>query len=278
MKISVIIPCYNTGIFLRDTLESLINQTYKKWEAIIVNDGSTDNTEEIAIEYTNKDPRFKYKYQKNKGLSQARNTGLDIASGDFIQLLDSDDVIAKNKFEKSIAFGNNYDIIDYHTLLTKWDLDFTFPPHCCLISSKIIKNTKFINHLKAKEDWVFWLDLFKKKPKVKYINEKLVFYRIHENNMTKNYRHMNENLSLACNHIYKNLENENKELFFNRIVNDYTTEKSKADYLYSQTINNLDGSIEKSQLNRIKKAITYKTVLKLELFLRGIKKIRRTPK
>lgn len=109
--ISIIVPCYNQAHFLEACLQSVMEQTYVNWECIIVNDGSPDNTEEIAKIWTEKDNRFKYIYKDNGGLSSARNAGLKIAKGNFIQLLDSDDLLQKNKLKFQIeAFLNDNEI------------------------------------------------------------------------------------------------------------------------------------------------------------------------
>ena len=100
--VSIIIPCYNQGLFLEETLQSVFNQIYTDWECLIVNDGSDDNTEEIALNWTDKDSRFRYFLKKNEGVSSARNFGLHKAKGDFIQFLDSDDLIAEDKISLSI--------------------------------------------------------------------------------------------------------------------------------------------------------------------------------
>jgi glycosyltransferase involved in cell wall biosynthesis len=100
--ISTIIPAYNYGRYLPETLDCLVAQTYKNWECIIVNDGSTDNTEEVAKKYAKNDRRFKYFYQKNQGTSAAKNEGIKRSSGEYIQFLDSDDLILPSKFENQI--------------------------------------------------------------------------------------------------------------------------------------------------------------------------------
>lgn len=100
--ISIIVPCYNQAQYLDTCLQSVLDQSYVNWECIIVNDGSPDNTEEIAKIWTEKDARFKYIYKKNGGLSSARNAGITIANGAFMQLLDSDDVLEKNKLQTQI--------------------------------------------------------------------------------------------------------------------------------------------------------------------------------
>ena len=94
--VSIIIPCYNQAKFLQETLQSVNHQTYSNWECIIINDGSPDNTEEIALEWCYKDVRFKYFKKENGGLSSARNFGILHARGDLILPLDADDKISKN--------------------------------------------------------------------------------------------------------------------------------------------------------------------------------------
>lgn len=95
-KISVIIPVYNTELYLKECLDSVINQTLKEIEIICINDGSTDNSSEILKEYQGKDNRVVVINQENKGLSEARNSGLKIAKGEYILFLDSDDFYYKN--------------------------------------------------------------------------------------------------------------------------------------------------------------------------------------
>lgn len=112
IKVSIIVPCYNQAQYLDECLKSVFEQTYLHWECIIVNDGSPDNTEEIALEWCQKDNRFIYLKKENGGLSSARNTGLKIAKGDYIQFLDSDDLLQKDKLlHQSSFFHINIDII-----------------------------------------------------------------------------------------------------------------------------------------------------------------------
>ncbi len=101
--VSVIIPCYNYGKFLSDTLDSVLVQTYSNWECIVVNDGSTDNSEDIGKNYENNDSRFKYIYQKNSGHSAARNTALKASKGKYIQFLDADDMLENEKLNLQVA-------------------------------------------------------------------------------------------------------------------------------------------------------------------------------
>ena len=110
--ISIIVPCYNQAHFLEACLQSVMEQSYQNWECIIVNDGSPDNTTEIASNWTKKDNRFQYFYKENGGLSSARNTGIKQAKGEFIQLLDSDDLLQKDKLKIQIEAFLDDDEID----------------------------------------------------------------------------------------------------------------------------------------------------------------------
>lgn len=110
--VSVIVPCYNYGKFLPYTLQSVLAQTYTNWECIIVNDGSADDTETVAKQYVDSDKRFVYLYQSNQGLAAARNTGIQQAKGEYIQLLDADDLIEENKFELQVNFLEEEPAVD----------------------------------------------------------------------------------------------------------------------------------------------------------------------
>ena len=94
--ISVVIPAYNAEQFLDETLESVLSQTYENWECIIVNDGSTDNTESIAKKWCEKDARFRCFYKENSGASDTRNFGIKEARGEYIAFLDADDLYMPN--------------------------------------------------------------------------------------------------------------------------------------------------------------------------------------
>lgn len=95
-KISVIIPCYNCEKYVAKCLDSVLAQTFEDWEAIVVNDGSTDGSVEILNRYAAKDSRIKIVAQENQGLSMARNNGFKFAQGNYVSFLDSDDFIDEN--------------------------------------------------------------------------------------------------------------------------------------------------------------------------------------
>ena len=103
-KISVIIPVFNVENYIRESLDSLLNQTYSNWEAIVVDDGSTDSSPKILSEYANQDQRIVVIRQENSGVSSARNTALRKLTGDYVLFLDPDDFIHPQLIE--IALSN----------------------------------------------------------------------------------------------------------------------------------------------------------------------------
>lgn len=115
VKISVIVPMYGVEKYLRRCLDSVLNQTFADWQAICVDDGSPDKSGEIAEEYAARDSRFVVVHQKNGGLSDARNTGMKYATGEYIMFLDSDDFIHAQTMEISyfMAHRDNTDIVAF---------------------------------------------------------------------------------------------------------------------------------------------------------------------
>ena len=95
-KVSVIIPVYNVSGYLDKCIKSVVDQTYKNLEIILVDDGSTDNSPEICDGYAERDDRIKVVHKKNGGLSSARNAGLDVAKGDYVSFIDGDDSLEKD--------------------------------------------------------------------------------------------------------------------------------------------------------------------------------------
>lgn len=111
-KISIIIPVYNVEKYIKKCLDSVINQTYKNIEIIVIDDGSTDKSSSICDEYAKKDKRIRVIHQENKGLSGARNTGLKYITGDYITFIDSDDYVEKDYVEYlyNLIIEDDYDI------------------------------------------------------------------------------------------------------------------------------------------------------------------------
>ena len=100
--VTVIIPAFNAFAFLERALQSVLAQSYTQWELVIVNDGSTDGTGELADQWAERDERISVVHQENSGLSQARNAGMRMAKGSYIQLLDADDKLLPHKLEEQV--------------------------------------------------------------------------------------------------------------------------------------------------------------------------------
>lgn len=202
-KISIIVPCYNQAEYLDKCLQSVLNQTFQNWECIIVNDGSKDNTEDKAIEWTKKDNRFIYHLKENGGLSSARNAGIQIAKGEWILPLDADDYIGNEYMELgSKEFENNYTIIyckaqKFGAVNEYWDLpEFSLDEFykrniifCTAFYKKEIWEIigGYDESMKlGYEDYDFWLSASNLKDfKVKRIDSIQFFYRTKENSMLK---------------------------------------------------------------------------------------------
>lgn len=220
--ISVIVPCYNQAQYLDECLQSVLNQTYQNWECIIVNDGSPDNTEEVAEKWTEKDLRFKYLYKENGGLSSARNAGIEIAEGEWILPLDADDKIGNHYLELAEKeFDNDYTIIYceaefFGEKIGKWELP-TFEikemafQNIIFCSAFFLKNTwKLVNKYDINlkhgwEDWDFWIGCLKThNSKVFKIPAICFFYRVKRESMITNF-HQEESIihkNFTLNYIY----------------------------------------------------------------------------
>src|SRR5262249_61710555 len=99
--VSIIMPAYNAGKYIADSIQSVLAQTYSDWELIVVDDGSTDNTATVVQQFVTRDSRIKYFFQENGRLGKARNTGIKNASGSLIAFLDSDDLWLETQLELS---------------------------------------------------------------------------------------------------------------------------------------------------------------------------------
>lgn len=108
--ISIIIPVYKVEEYLRQCLDSIVNQTYRNLEIILVDDGSPDSCGKICDEYAQKDARFKVLHKENGGLSDARNAGLDIFQGDYLMFIDSDDWVDPDFCEKALTYALRYNV------------------------------------------------------------------------------------------------------------------------------------------------------------------------
>lgn len=180
--VSIITPSYNTCNFISQTIESVLNQTYKNWEMIIVDDCSNDNTREIVSRYH--DPRIKYfENEKNTGAAYSRNRALKMAKGEWVAFLDSDDLWDKTKLEKQITFMKNN---NYHFSYTKYREinEINTVINQCISGPKYINERKMIQYcwpgcltvmynakkigliqienLKKNNDYAIWIKAIKK--------------------------------------------------------------------------------------------------------------------
>ena len=112
-KLSVIVSVYNSEKYLKECLDSITNQTYRDIEIICVNDGSTDNSQRILDEYSQKDSRIRVISQENKGVATARNTGLKNACCEYITYVDDDDIIENHTYEKAMEHINDADLVHF---------------------------------------------------------------------------------------------------------------------------------------------------------------------
>lgn len=195
--VSVVVPCYNQGEFLSETLDSVLIQSFNSWECLIVDDGSTDNTRQVATDYCNLDKRFKYIFQRNAGPSVARNNGINNAAGQYILPLDADDII--DTFYVELAVSRFNDVPDTKLVYCKakkfghengdWQLKpYTYQDllemNCLFCSAFYRKDDWAINggydetFLTAWEDWAFWVKLLDENSIVYQIPEFLFYYRI----------------------------------------------------------------------------------------------------
>ncbi|WP_188149877.1 glycosyltransferase family 2 protein [Teredinibacter waterburyi] len=210
--VSVVIPTYNYGHYLRSSVQSVLRQTYNNIEVIIVDDGSTDDTKRVVEEFGDS---VIYHYKSNAGLSAARNTGIEIAKGKYIQFLDSDDLLGENSIESRVALlevDDDAAFVICRNLFFKYTLGkipipwlgwklpdeelfalalsyFNIgPPHALLCRLDVIVDNQlmFDESLMACEDYDFWLKLFKVGGAPKYCNVGRVYYRRHSLSMSKN--------------------------------------------------------------------------------------------
>ena len=142
--VSVIMPSWNTGKFIAESIQSVINQTYEKWELIIVDDCSTDNTDEVVGTFTDK--RIKYlKNEKNSGAALTRNRALREAKGEWIAFLDSDDLWKPKKLEHQIKFMKKHNLIFSYHEYVKIDED-SQPLNIYVSGPKIVTKRKMYNY------------------------------------------------------------------------------------------------------------------------------------
>lgn len=237
--VSIIIPIYNLEKYIKHCLESVVNQTYKELEIICIDDGSTDGSAEIIKSMAENDPRIKYIYQENAGVSAARNKGLDTATGEYVMFVDGDDYIHYQAVEilSECLKKTDADIVCTHFDITS-DLDKeqkqieNFEYHkadfnelftekfgsvigkssCAkLIKTDFAKKEKFPIGISNGEDGYYVIMLLNRCPSVYVVNQQLYYYYTRENSaVTSAFTLTNFSITYSfddlCDHL-KNSEN-----------------------------------------------------------------------
>lgn len=214
-KISVIIPIYNTEKYLNRCIDSIISQSYTNLEIILVDDGSTDSCVQICDDFAKKDDRIKVIHKQNGGQSSARNAGLDIATGDYIGFVDSDDYILQDMYERLIDAIEKDEFSVASIMFNKVDSDGRLYPSkvahpesvritakdyvkelmlktgdesvCTKLFSRDIFNDLRFNEGTLNEDFLFMLKATEKFKTLSYIGELGYYYYIRGNSVTAKY-------------------------------------------------------------------------------------------
>lgn len=208
--ISIIIPVYNVEEYLSRCIDSVLNQTHKNLEIILVDDGSADNCGKICDEYAQKDSRIKVIHKENGGVSSARNAGLDIAQGDYVAFVDADDYVEKEMCEyllKEMESGE-FDIIQYNycdvledgTLVSANIKNRTYDNYNDILYDAftrnihfgitkfyrrdVVKNIRYRTDLSRAEDMLFFLECAKKTARLKTTDKILYYYFQRETSVT----------------------------------------------------------------------------------------------
>ena len=273
--ISVIVPCYNQGDFLEDCLNSVENQTYKDWECIVVNDGSTDNTEDVAKKFCQNKSQYIYiEISENQGVSNARNTGIRASHGEYILPLDGDDKIAPTYMEKALqCFSEHPDYKLVYCICEKFGRKngvYQLPQYdyngliwgnqifCSAFyrRSDYDKTAGYNTNMKhGLEDWDFWLSFLNPEDKVYQIPEILFYYRTKTDSRGRgSVKHLNE--------LMMQVYNNHKDIYApyaERIIE------------YHHKLSRLDGLEEENE--NIKRSLAYRVGLVLTAPIRHIKKL-----
>jgi len=221
--VSIIVPCYNQSQYLDECLQSVLEQTYHNWECIIVNDGSTDVTDDVVKKWLEADERFIYIQKINGGVSSARNIGIEKSRGKWILPLDGDDKIGNRYLELASKEFDNQDIIyckaDYFGEKNEAIIQYNFDKSLILLENQLFCTSFFkksdwekVNGFDEKmnngyEDWEFWIRMIslRKTCNVKRLDYKGFFYRI--KTVSKNTQAMYINDSEIKTYIYLKHQN-----------------------------------------------------------------------
>lgn len=207
--VTIITPCYNGEKYIAETIESVQAQTYKDWEMLIVDDGSTDNSAKIVCKYAENDSRIRLFKQENRGSAAARNNGIRRADGQYIALLDADDIWLPQFLEKQIAYMKRYDAVCVCCAYSYIDRNSKdIPSKVTPLSQICVNNMLVMNRIgclsglydskkygkvflheelkSIRDDYAYWLDIVKLEGIAYGNDEILAKYRILDNSTTGN--------------------------------------------------------------------------------------------
>ena len=206
--ISIITPCFNSQEFISFTIDSVLQQTYKNWELIVINDGSTDNSKDILAEFSKRDSRIRIiTLDKNYGPAHARNVGIKKAKGKYIAFLDSDDLWITNKLETQISFMLENNIVFSFSSYRKIDEDGKIVGDVIKAPSRIqyqdllkscsigclsvvydqsMIGKQYMPEYKKTQDYALWLKILKSGVDAIGIDEELALYRIRKSSISRN--------------------------------------------------------------------------------------------
>jgi len=242
MLISIVIPCYNCEKYIKETIESVLNQTHKDVQIICVDNNSTDKTIEIIQSLIVKNKNIELYSERRAGANYARNLGLEKSKGKYIQFLDSDDVITKDKLEKQSSYldQNNLDIVIsdrkkfnsslklelgkylYSDLLEK-PIESSIYSNITsgnpLYRTEFVKNIGgYLGNLKTSQDWEFHIRLFFNNPKAGYLKGFFFYVRAVEDSLSSNYVKVSNTSCWVINKFKKEFKEE--KVYLNEKVRD----------------------------------------------------------
>ena len=292
-KISIIIPVYNVYKYIRECIESLINQTYSNIEIILVDDGSNDNSGKICDDYAKKDKRIKVIHKENSGVSNSRNVGIEISSGDYIVFVDSDDVVSRDYIKKlferhndkrqiickfiefnkeipNIKLSGNITQIKKDSFIEISKLSLLNTPCCKLYNKKIIKDNKilFDENISIGEDLLFNLEYLKYINEVYILDEYLYYYRRSETNtLTTKYNEKSMDMYIKTYDVYTD--------FFNKKIKEEDLEHYDTTRIY-MIIAIIQNEFKNKKISMFKRILNAKKILRNKKIKERIKVLKHT--
>ncbi|WHZ31953.1 glycosyltransferase family 2 protein [Desemzia incerta] len=301
--VSIIVPVYNSEKYITDNLLSILNQSYKNLEAIMVDDGSTDNSAKIIKEIAEEDERVKYIKQENQGAPAARNKGLNHSNGDFIYFIDSDDRLAREAVHLMLEsleqtntdivigqyqnmdetgelkdiqnFGmSNFTILETQKNMKKLAFLPPFPGNK-MYRAAIIKNNKIdFAKVKIAQDLNFYLKALVSSERVTVIGDIVYYYRFRLGSISNTYTSSILDIKSSIDNVqtfYKKTNNYNKQLFQNIRFLYYSYQLSKIPQIKNKKERKLVFDTLKAELEAIPKANLYPSVYKKKYWNTKIK-------